>query len=183
VSIIQNVTPVRRFRKRGLKSIAAPDSPVALIHLPPRSPCHPRRLCRLRRLCRPRRVRAAPILLPPVAPICASRPALLCRRSAPTCAARTPPRRGIRSSTSPSVPTPPKHRLGLGFAWVDGASAAAVGPAAVGLGDLPELCAAEVLLRLACTFRLCATEVCCGREEGELISSPLACTFRSNAEI
>jgi len=39
-------------------------------------------------------------------------------------------------------------------AWVsvllgmDGAEAAAAGPAAVGLGDLPELCAAQVLLRL-----------------------------------
>jgi hypothetical protein len=31
---------------------------------------------------------------------------------------------------------------------VDGPSAAATGPVAVGLGDLPELCAAEVLLRL-----------------------------------
>jgi hypothetical protein len=30
----------------------------------------------------------------------------------------------------------------------DGAAAAAAGPAAVGLGDLPELCAAQVLLRL-----------------------------------
>jgi hypothetical protein len=162
---------VRRFRKRGLKSIAALESPVALILLPPRSPCH------LRRLCRPRRVRAAPILLPPVASICANRPALLCRRSAPACAARTPPQRRPRFLRLRSI------------AWVsvllgvDGASAAAVGPAAVGLGDLSELCAAEVLLRLACTFRLCAAVVRCGREEGELISSPLACTFRSNAEI
>jgi len=46
------------------------------------------------------------------------------------------------------------RRGGMG-AWVSGllggadsAAAAAAGPAAVGLGDLPELCAAQVLLRL-----------------------------------
>jgi hypothetical protein len=39
--IIQNTTPVRCFRKRSLKSIAAPESPVARPELPPRFFCRP----------------------------------------------------------------------------------------------------------------------------------------------
>jgi hypothetical protein len=83
------------FRKRGLKSIATPKSPVARPELSSQFFCHPRVPITLDDSVDPDES------LSPVAPLCASHPPLLYRRSAPACAARTPPRRGIRSSTSP----------------------------------------------------------------------------------
>jgi hypothetical protein len=115
--IIQNTPPMRCFRKRGLKSIAAPESPVTRPELLPRLFCRP----------------GVPVtpddstgpdeFLPPVVPLYASRPTLLCRCLAPACAARTPPRRGIHSSTLPSgnasvassSPWPPHRYVRLVF--------------------------------------------------------------------